>query len=482
MLDRLFRLRENQTNIRTEVVAGLTTFLTMAYIIVVQPAVLTGEMFVATLGEQARTGMDFGAVTAATCYSAALGTLLLGILANYPIAQAPGMGENFFFVFTVIPAAAGLAAVQAGEAAAWQVALGVVFISGVLFLLITLAGLQTQLLGAISPTFRNGIAVGIGLFIAFIGLQNAGIVVRSPSSGVALTDRIGSPDVAIFFFGLVITAALYSRGVRGAIVLGILAATLAAVAARQLLISFPQLAESSVVAESRLLLPPEKGGFVPAASIVSAPPSILPTFLQMDLWHALSWSMFPLIIIFLFMDVFDTLGTLVGIAEQAGFVKDNQIPRAKQVLLADSLGTVIGAAAGTSTVTSYIESAAGVQQGGRTGLTAIVVALLFLLAPFFFPVVKMIGTYPPATAPALVIVGALMIRNVTKFDWGNFAEVLPAFVVMLGIPLTYSIADGLALGFLSYPVIKLCAGQGRSVHWLMYFLAIVLGGYLVFIR
>lgn len=482
MLERLFRLRENQTNIRTEIIAGVTTFLTMAYIIVVQPAVLTGEMFVPALGEQARTGMDFGAVMAATCYSAAFATFLLGVLANYPIAQAPGMGENFFFVFTVIPAAAGLAAVKAGQVAAWQVALGAVFISGVLFLLVTVAGIQTQLLGAISPTFRNGIAVGIGLFIAFIGLQNAGIIVRSPDTGVALTDRVGSPDVAIFFFGLVVTAGLYSLGIRGAIVLGILAATLAALGLRQMLIHYPEFAEFPAIAESRLLQPAEKGGFVPATSVISTPPSLLPTLLKMDLLHAVSWSMIPLIIIFLFMDVFDTLGTLLGIAEQGGFIKNNHIPRAKQVLLADSLGTIIGAAAGTSTVTSYIESAAGVQQGGRTGLTAVVVAMLFLLAPFFFPLVKMIGTYPPATAPALVIVGALMIRNVSKFEWENFAEVLPAFVVMVGIPLTYSIADGLALGFLTYPVIKLCSGQGRSVHWLMYLLAVVLAGYLVLIR
>ncbi|MCS7238853.1 MAG: NCS2 family permease [Thermoguttaceae bacterium] len=482
MLDRLFRLREHNTSVRTEILAGITTFLTMAYIIVVQPAVLTGEVFVPTLGEKVRTGMDFGAVTAATCYATAISTLLLGLLANYPMAQAPGMGENFFFVLTVIPAAAGLAAVQQGQTSAWQVALGAVFISGILFLAISLLGLQVSLLRAISPTFRNGIAVGIGLFIAFIGLQNAGVIVKNPGTGVALTNKIGSLDILVFFIGLVTTAALFALRVRGAIILGILIATVLAVALRAVVLSVPELGASPLAEASRLVLPPEKGGFAVASSLVSAPPSLAPTFFRMDIVHALAWQMAPLIVILLFMDVFDTLGTLVGVAEQAGFVRENEIPRAREVLTADALGTIIGATAGTSTVTSYIESTAGVEQGGRTGLTAVVVSVLFLAALFFYPLVKMIGSYPPLTAPALVVVGAMMIRNVTKFDWDNFAEILPAFVVMLGIPLCYSIADGLALGFITYPVVKLCAGQAKSVHWLMYVLAVVLILYLVFLR
>lgn len=482
MLERLFRLREHGTSVRTEIVAGVTTFLTMAYIIVVQPAVLTGEVFVPTLGEHLRTGMDFGAVTAATCYATAISTLLLGLLANYPMAQAPGMGENFFFVLTVVPAAATLAAVQQGQTAAWQVALGAVFISGVLFLIISVLGLQVSLLRAISPTFRNAIAVGIGLFIAFIGLQNAGIIVKSPGSGVALTSKIGSLDILVFFIGLVSTAALFALRIRGAIILGILIATAAAVVMRELVVWVPSLATLPAVAGSRLVMPPEQGGFAVASSLVSTPPSLMPTFLRMDILNALAWQMVPLMVILLFMDVFDTLGTLVGVAEQAGFVRDNEIPRAREVLTADALGTVIGAAAGTSTVTSYIESTAGVEQGGRTGLTAVVVSVLFLAALFFYPVVKMIGSYPPLTAPALIIVGAMMIRNVTKFEWDNFAEILPAFIVMLGIPLCYSIADGLALGFITYPVVKLCAGQAKSVHWLMYVLAVILILYLVFVR
>lgn len=482
MLERLFGLRERGTNVQTELVAGVTTFLTMAYIIVVQPAVLTGEMFVPTLGEDVRTGLDFGAVTAATCYATAIATLLLGILANYPMAQAPGMGENFFFVLSVVPAAATLAVVGSGQTTAWQVALGVVFVSGVLFLLISLFGLQVHLLRAISPTFRNGIAVGIGIFIAFIGLQNAGVIVKSPGTGVALTGNIGSPDLLVFFVGLVVTAGLVSIRVRGAIIIGILVATGIALLLRQVFTLVPDLASLPAVAESRLLLPAEKGGFAVASQVLSAPPSLTPTLLRLDIVNALCWQMVPFIIIFLFMDVFDTLGTLVGVAEQAGFVRDNEIPRAREVLTADACGTVLGAVAGTSTVTSYIESVAGVEQGGRTGLTAVVVAVLFVVALFFYPVIRMIGSYPPLTAPALVVVGAMMMRNVTKFDWDNFAEILPACVVMLGIPLCYSIADGLALGFVTYPVVKLCAGQGRSVHWLMYVLAAVLIAYLVLFR
>ncbi len=482
MLERLFRLRENQTTFRTELLAGLTTFLTMAYIIVVQPAVLTGELFVPTLGPEARTGMDFGAVTVATCLSAAIATLIMGLLANYPIAQAPGMGENFFFVLTVVPAASALAVVHSGQTTAWQVALGVVFVSGVLFLALSLLGVREKLLSAISPTMRNGIAAGIGIFIAFIGLQNAGVIVKDPGTAVKLNPRLLSPELIVFFLGLVVTTALCALRVRGAIIWGIATGTLIAVGIRWLATTWPPLGESTLMVESRLMLPPDKGGFVPADSIFSPPPSLVPTFLKMDILSALSLTMLPYILIFLFMDLFDTLGTLVGVSEQAGFIKDNQLPRVKQALISDATGTVIGASLGTSTVTSFIESAAGVEQGGRTGLTALTVAILFVCSLFFYPLVRMIGTYPPITAPALVVVGSMMMRNVLKFDWANYAEVLPAFVVMLGIPLTYSIADGLALGFITYPLVKLCSGQGRNVHWLMYVIAAILAVYLVGLR
>jgi len=477
MLDRFFRLSENRTTVRTELLAGLTTFLTMAYIIFVQPAVLSGSFFPPGV---VTDGMDFGAVTVATCAAAAIGTLLMALLARYPIAQAPGMGENFFFVLNLLPAVsvAFAPAIAAGETSPWQVGLGVVFISGVLFLIVSAVGFQEKLLDAISPSMRAGIAIGIGLFIAFIGLQGAGLVVDEPGTLVKLNTRFASPDLVVFFVGLTVTAGLYALRVRGSIVLGILAATLLAVAMKLGLPAMPEaVAESELVQDSVLVQ-----RFAVAQEVIAAPPSIEPTLFKMDLVRALSAAMIPFILIFLFMDVFDTLGTLIGVSEQAGFVKDNKLPRMKSALVSDAVGTVAGAALGTSTVTSFIESAAGVEQGGRTGLTAVTVALLFLLALFFSPIIAMVGSYPPITAPALVVVGSLMMRNVTKIDWDNPAEVLPSFLIIIGIPMTYSIADGLALGFIAYPVVKLIAGQGRDVRRLMIVMALVLVAYFVLVR
>ncbi|OHB79609.1 MAG: hypothetical protein A2V98_00665 [Planctomycetes bacterium RBG_16_64_12] len=475
MLDRFFRLTENNTTARTELLAGLTTFLTMAYIIFLQPVVLTGKLF----GQP--NGMDEGAVMTATCVSAALATAIMGLYARYPIAQAPGMGENFVFVFSAVPAAAHVIAsgpVAASSTSAWQIALGVVFISGVLFLVISLLGVREMLLDAVSPSMRNAIAVGIGLFIAFIGLQGATLVVDDPGHLVKMNPHVATPDLIVFFFGLLLTAGLYALRVRGSIVLGILGATLLAVVLKLGLGCLPAgLCESAAVAESKLMTQ-----FVLARGVASSPPSMAPTFFKMDLVNALAWPMIPFILIFLFMDLFDTLGTLMGVGEQAGFIKDNKLPRAKEALLSDAIGTVVGAACGTSTVTSFIESAAGVEQGGRTGLTALAAAALFLLALFFAPLIQMVGSYPSITAPALVVVGSMMMRNVTKIEWSNYAEAMPAFITMVGIALTYSIADGLALGFVSYPIIKLSAGQGREVRWLMYAMAVVLAVYLVFVR
>ncbi len=466
-LEQHFRLRENQTSVRTELVAGLTTFLTMAYIIFVQPAVLSGAMF----GKP--TGMDFGAVTTATCLSAALASAIMALYARYPIAQAPGMGENFFFVFGAIPAAAA-----AGFTNAWQVALGVVFVSGVLFLVLSLFRVRETLLDALSPSMKNGIAVGIGLFIAFIGLQNAGLIVKSPATGVTLNHHFGSPDLIIFFVGLFVAAALHARQVRGAILWGIASATLLAIVFKLALPSLPDgIAMSKEVTESLLVK-----RFALADKLVAAPPSIAPTFLQMDLRGALSLAMLPFVIVFLFMVLFDTVGTLVGVGEQAGFIRDNRLPRAKEAFVADALGTTAGACLGTSTVTSYLESATGVAAGGRTGLTSLATAALFLLALFFSPVIAMVGGYAPLTAPALVLVGAMMLRNVSKIDWEDPTESVPAFLTVLGIPLAYSIADGLALGFISYSVIKLLTGRGRSVHWILHLLAVLLVIYFVAVR
>lgn len=486
-MDRVFRLKENQTTARTEVLAGLTTFLTMAYIIFLQPAILSGAL------SHEPTGMDFGAVMAATCVAAAVASILMGVWARYPIAQAPGMGENFFFVISVLPAAAGLAAVKAGETTAWQVALGVVFIAGLLFLVLSLSGLQRTLLNTISPSMRNAIAVGIGLFIAFIGLKNAGLITPHVATGVRLNPQFTSPDLLVFFFGLLVTAGLHARKVRGSIVLGIVAATLLAVVLKCSLPSPaapPKSPEKSQAASSpkKEPLPPPmletRFKVVSPSEMVAPPPSMWnKTLFKMDLVQALNWTMIPFILIFLFMDLFDTLGTMVGVSEQAGLVsKDGQLPRLRQAMTSDAIGTVAGAALGTSTVTSFIESTAGVDQGGRTGLTAVTAGCLFLVALFFAPFVEMIGCYPPITAPALVIVGSMMMWNVTKIAWSDFTEAFPSFLIVVGVPFTYSIADGLALGFIAYPLVKLLGGRGRDVKWLMYVMAVVLAVYFVYLR
>ncbi|MFC1840924.1 NCS2 family permease [Thermodesulfobacteriota bacterium] len=352
----------------------------MAYIIVVQPMVISGAMF------GFETGMDFGSVLSATCISAAIATLIMGLYARYPIAQAPGMGENFFFVFSVLP---GVAA--AGYTNSWQVGLGIIFISGVLFLAVSLLGVREKIINAVSPSMKNAMAVGIGLFIAFIGLQNTGVIVTaasivsmpdetiiSPGTLVKLNPGIVSIDLLIFSAGLLITSVCHVRKVRGAIIIGIAGATLLSIIIKILITNFISISEWSLIADSGL-----KKDFILASGIFSMPPSIKPTFFKMDIVSAISLSMIPFIIIFLFMDLFDTLGTLIGVGEQAGLIKDNKLPRANRALISDAVGTVAGACMGTTTVTSFIESAAGVEQGGKTGLTGVTVAVLFILALFF---------------------------------------------------------------------------------------------------
>lgn len=479
MLERWFRLRENGTNVPTELLAGLTTFLTMAYIIVLQPMVLSGRL----MGRE-DLGMDFGAVMSATCLAAAAATIIMGLWAKYPIALAPGMGENFLFIGSLVPAAAvwiesevAAGRLQAGSVQPWQIALGVIFYSGILFLGLSLLGVREKLLDAVSPSMRNAIAAGIGLFIALLGLQGASIIVGTPEQIIKLSPRLAGPDVIVFFVGFLVTAGLYGRRMPGSIVLGILAAAATAWILRAVIPAVPQLADLPAVGQSKLMTQ-----FVPAEAVISRPPSLIPTLGKMDLRLALALPFLPYILIFLFMDLFDTLGTLVGVSEQAGLIREGKLPRAKQALTADALGTVFGAAVGTSTVTSFIESAAGVEQGGRTGLTALTAAVLFLLAPFFGPVVQMLGSYPPLTGAALLVVGSMMLRNVLKIEWNNPAEALPAFVTMVGIVFSYSIADGLALGFICYPLVKLLAGQGRQVRPLMYALAAVLIVYLLAVK
>src|SRR5580658_9432808 len=467
MLERFFKLSANQTTVQTEIMAGLATFLTMAYTVVVQPAVLSGQLFGQPMG------MDFGAVMTATCLSAALATAIMALYARYPIAQAPGMGENFFFVFSAIPAAAA-----AGFSNAWQVALGTVFISGLLFLLLSLLGVREMIFNAVTPSLKNAAAAGIGLFIAFIGLQAAGGIVQGPGTAVKLNAHLGSPDMLIFFAALLLTAVLLARRARGAILWGIAAATVLAASCKAALPYLPPAwAASPEVAGSMLVT-----RFQFAHGVVAAPPPLGPTWWKFDCLHALSPAMWPFVAVFLFMLTFDGIGTLIGVCEQAGFMVDNKLPRAKQAMISDAVGTVAGAALGTSTVTSFIESAAGVEQGGRTGLTGLVVAGLFLLALFFSPLALMMGSYPPLTSPALVVVGAMMMRNSSKIEWTDPAASIPAFLTLIGIPLSYSIADGLALGIIADPLVRLCAGRGREIGWLTGLLAILLLAYFVCIR
>jgi AGZA family xanthine/uracil permease-like MFS transporter len=421
---------------RTEILAGVTTFLTMAYIIFVQPAVLSADF----TGQP--TGLDFGGVLLATCIASGVASIAMGLWANYPIALAPGMGENFFFVSVVMALSA------AGVPEAWRVALGIVFISGVLFLILSIVGVRQAVMDAVSPSMRSAITVGIGLFIAFIGLRNGGIIVSHPGTLVAIS-RLASADVAVFGVGLLAAAVLQIRHARGAILGGILALAL---------------------------------GKIDYAGVVGLPAINAPTAFRLDLSTALSAQWLPFVAVFLFMNVFDTVGTVIGVSEQAGLMRDGKLPRAERVLVVDAAATVLAATLGTSTIVTFIESAAGVSAGGRTGLTAIVAGLLFFVALFFSPLIGMIGNYPPITAPALIIVGTMMMSNARRIDWDDLSEGVPAFLTLAGIPLTYSIADGLALGFVSYPVIKALSGKGRDIGVVTYVVAALLVAYFVLVR
>ncbi|MDH3228336.1 MAG: NCS2 family permease [Alphaproteobacteria bacterium] len=420
-LERFFGLSAHGTTVRTEVIAGVTTFLTMAYIIFVNPMIL------------ADAGMDRDAVFVATCLAAAIGTAVMALAANYPIALAPGMGLNAFFTYGVV----------LGMGNSWQVALGAVFVSGVIFVVLSVLPVREWIINAIPKSLKMAISAGIGLFLGIIALKNAGIVVDNPATLVGLGDMTAHTTV-LAVLGFVAMVALDRLKVPGAIIIAILGVSVVGM----------------VLGESQF------GG------IVSAPPSIMPTLFQMDILGALEASLWGVIFAFLFVDLFDTAGTLIGVAHRAGLLdSEGRLPRLRNALLADSVATVAGAGLGTSTTTSYIESAAGIKAGGRTGLTALVTAVLFLLGLFFAPLATSIPAY--ATAPALLFVACLMARGLSELDWEDVTEYVPGVVAAVTMPLTFSIANGIAFGFVSYAAIKLLSGRPGEASPAVYVLAVL---------
>ena len=411
-MEKFFQLEANGTTVRREVLAGVTTFLTMAYIIFVNPAILKDA------------GMDFGAVFMATCLAAAFGSAFMGLYANYPIALAPGMGLNAYFTYGVVK----------GMGLSWEVALGAVFISGLIFLAISLVKIREWIVNAIPLSMKLGIAAGIGLFLGIIALKNAGIVAASPATLVTLGD-VKSMPVLFAAVGFALIVALTARKIPGAIIIAILAVTVIAIPL----------------------------GYAKFGGIVSAPPSIAPTFMAMDLKGAINIGFWTIVFVFLFVDLFDNTGTLIGVAHRGGMLdKDGKLPRIGKALIVDSTSASVGAVLGTSTTTSYIESAAGVDAGGRTGLTAVVVAICFLLAIFFAPLA---GTVPAfATAPALLYVACLMSRSLKDLDWEDVTEFVPAMVTAITMPLTFSIAHGIGIGFITYAAVKILAGRWQEMN------------------
>jgi adenine/guanine/hypoxanthine permease len=423
LIERYFRLKENGTTVRSEFLGGLTTFITMAYIVVVNPQILS------------KAGVPIDGVVFATCISAAAATLVMGLYANYPIALAPGMSLNAYFTYVVC----------LGMHVPWRTALGVIFLSGVVFLLLTVTRVREQIVNGIPGCLKHSTAGGIGMFIAFVGMRNANLVVANPATFVSL-GSFADHEAQLACVGLAIMLILMTRKIHGAILIGVFATTLIGILRGM--------------------------GRWPAAIFSMPHPSS--TWLQLDLRGALHLGLFEIIFVFLFVDLFDNVGTLVGVCEQGGFVKDGKIPRVGRALVSDAVGTIFGSLTGTSTVTSYIESAAGVAAGAKTGLSNVFVAGLFLLAAFCAPLAAAIPGY--ATAPALILVGALMAESIGRVEWSEFSEAIPAFVTLVATPLTFSIATGLSLGLISYTLVKVAAGKFREVSpviWILTALFIV---------
>src|SRR5690554_125698 len=422
-LEKRFRLKDHGTNTRTEVIAGFTSFMTMAYILAVNPLIL------------ADAGMDPGAVFTATALTSVIATVLMAFMANYPFVLAPGMGLNAFFAYTVV----------LGMGYSWQFALTAVFLEGIIFIILTAFNIRELIVNAIPLTLKHAISVGIGFFIAFIGLQNAGIIVDNPATLLGLGD-MGSPTVLIALGGIVLTAILLAMKVKGALLIGIFAATIAGI--------------------------PAGVTNVPDGNLISTPPSLAPIMFQFDFSQVFSVDMVIILFTFLFVDMFDTVGTLVGVSSKAGMLDEKgNVPRAKQALFADSIGTTAGAMLGTSTVTAYVESASRVAEGGSTGLTALTTGVLFLLALFFAPIFLMVPA--AATAAALVLVGFFMMSPIVKINFDDFTEAIPAFVTIIMMPLTYSIAEGIVFGMLSYVILKIFTGRAKEISLVMAVLAVL---------
>ncbi|MBS2100766.1 NCS2 family permease [Carboxylicivirga linearis] len=426
MLEKLFNLKENKTNVRTEVIAGITTFMTMAYILAVNPDIL------------AATGMDQGAVFTATALSAAVATLVMAFVARLPFALAPGMGLNAFFAFTVV----------LGMGHTWQFALTAVFLEGIIFILLTAFNIRELIIKAIPINIKHGISVGIGLFIALIGFKNAGIVVGNDATLVGLADIVdikSNPSALVAIITLIVTGTLLARKVKGALLIGIFVGTVVGI--------------------------PLDVTHLPS-SFEIAPPSLSPIFGKFEWGQIFTTDMALVLLTFLFVDLFDTVGTLIGVTSKANMLdKDGKIPRVKQALFADSIGTTLGAILGTSTVTTYVESAAGVSEGGRTGLTAATTGVLFLLALFFSPLFLMIPS--AATAAILILVGVMMFTPITKIDLTDYTEAIPAFLAIVMMPFTYSIAEGIVFGMLAYVILKVLTGKFKDISIVSILLAIL---------
>ncbi|TCT15672.1 AGZA family xanthine/uracil permease-like MFS transporter [Natranaerovirga pectinivora] len=440
-MEKFFKLKENGTNVKTEVLAGITTFMTMAYILIVNPNILS------------TTGMDRGALFTATALASIIGTLIMAIAANYPFALAPGMGLNAYFAYYV--------ATQYG----WEIALTAIFVEGLIFIVLTLINVREAIFNTIPNSLKYGVGAGIGLFIALIGFKNAGIITASPATYITLGD-ITHVTVVLAVIGVILTAILVSRKVKGAILIGILATYVLGIIA--------QLTGWYVVNADI-----GQYDLIPNG-IIGSIPSISTIALQFDFSNFFSLDFFVVVFAFLFVDLFDTLGTLIGVSSKAGYLDEQgRLPRAKQALLADAIATTAGAVLGTSTTTTYVESAAGVADGGRTGLTAVVTAIFFGLALFFSPIFLAIPGF--ATAPALIIVGFYMLDSIKKIDFDDYTEAIPAFLAIIAMPFTFSISEGISFGIISYTLIKLFTGKAKDVNWLMYILTILFILYYVFI-